>query len=262
MARDAERAYLLRHAPLAYLAKRWTDASPVTKGPWSFATPVAFALLTWLASHQWCQRRAARGACERRVPAGDDASRPEVRRARLRGLRAVGRRSRRADRQRLVAAAGAGHACVRARAVAGASRRISRALLPRRRSARRRTRGVHRDAAGRRTAFCRPSRGTTHASRGSRAPKSADCASLAFPGHAQQGRAGARAARSARPESARQPSRVWLTDAQGVRYFVGARLPIGRITRISACAADVTRDDDGSVYEFFMDATHATKNCR
>ncbi|WP_454824948.1 hypothetical protein [Paraburkholderia xenovorans] len=53
---------------------------------------------------------------------------------------------------------------------------------------------------------------------------------------------------------------AWLTDAQGVRYFTGARLPAGRITRISACAAEVTRDD-GSIYEFFMVAAHESKDC-
>ncbi|WP_322062493.1 FHA domain-containing protein [Paraburkholderia sp. J63] len=40
---------------------------------------------------------------------------------------------------------------------------------------------------------------------------------------------------------------AWLADAQGTRYFAGARLPLGKITGIAGCGATVTRDD-GSVY--------------
>ncbi|GAB7527242.1 hypothetical protein PBS_62330 [Paraburkholderia sp. 2C] len=43
----------------------------------------------------------------------------------------------------------------------------------------------------------------------------------------------------------------WLVDQQGGMYFAGSRLKIGKLTRISECAAEVVRDDDGSVYEFF-----------
>lgn len=43
------------------------------------------------------------------------------------------------------------------------------------------------------------------------------------------------------------PHAAWLTDLQGTRYFVGARIPIGKITRIAPCSATVVRDDE-SVY--------------
>ncbi|WP_322094056.1 FHA domain-containing protein [Paraburkholderia bannensis] len=40
---------------------------------------------------------------------------------------------------------------------------------------------------------------------------------------------------------------AWLADAQGTRYFAGARLPIGRIARIEKCGAEII-EDDNSVY--------------
>ena len=49
MARRAERAYLLRHAPVAYVAKRWTDTSPVTRAI-LIAVPVALTVLAWISS--------------------------------------------------------------------------------------------------------------------------------------------------------------------------------------------------------------------
>ncbi len=51
MARQAERAYLLRHAPLSYLAKRWTDTTSVKKGI-AIGMPFAFAILVWISSSQ------------------------------------------------------------------------------------------------------------------------------------------------------------------------------------------------------------------
>ncbi|SAK67560.1 hypothetical protein AWB77_02629 [Caballeronia fortuita] len=44
------------------------------------------------------------------------------------------------------------------------------------------------------------------------------------------------------------PHAAWLADRQGVRYFAGARVAIGRIQRIGTCNATVIRDD-GSVYD-------------
>lgn len=57
------------------------------------------------------------------------------------------------------------------------------------------------------------------------------------------------------------PHAAWLIDRQGARYFAGARISIGRITRISDCVATVVRDDDGSVYEFFASGAREKKTC-
>jgi hypothetical protein len=53
----------------------------------------------------------------------------------------------------------------------------------------------------------------------------------------------------------------WLVDQQGGMYFAGSRLKIGKLTRISECAAEVVRDDDGSVYEFFTRDTQPGSRC-
>jgi hypothetical protein len=85
---------------------------------------------------------------------------------------------------------------------------------------------------------------------------------ITFPGHAQQGAHVRVPLEALGLNLLASRHAVWLADGQGMRYFVGARLPIGRITRISACAAEVTRDDDASVYEFFTDVMHGQTNCR
>ncbi|MFC0697286.1 hypothetical protein [Paraburkholderia humisilvae] len=54
---------------------------------------------------------------------------------------------------------------------------------------------------------------------------------------------------------------AWLVDQQGGMYFAGARLRIGKLTRISECGAEVVRDDDGSVYEFVTKGAQDTNGC-
>jgi hypothetical protein len=54
---------------------------------------------------------------------------------------------------------------------------------------------------------------------------------------------------------------IYLADARGGRFFAGARLPIGKLLRVSGCAADVMREDDGVVYQFFTQASNE-KACR
>ncbi|SAL26796.1 hypothetical protein AWB67_01102 [Caballeronia terrestris] len=54
---------------------------------------------------------------------------------------------------------------------------------------------------------------------------------------------------------------AYLADGQGARYFPGARMPLGKLTRITACTADVMREDDGTVYEFFVRSADANA-CR
>lgn len=49
---------------------------------------------------------------------------------------------------------------------------------------------------------------------------------------------------------ARSAHGAWLVDAAGVRYFAGARVPIGRIASISGCTVTIVRNDDGTTYEF------------
>lgn len=53
---------------------------------------------------------------------------------------------------------------------------------------------------------------------------------------------------------------AWLADAQGARYFAGARIPLGKITRIAGCGATVTRDD-GSVYLLTVNRAAKTGPC-
>ena len=56
------------------------------------------------------------------------------------------------------------------------------------------------------------------------------------------------------------PHAAWLADLQGTRYFVGARIPIGKITRIAPCGATVVRDD-GSVYSLSASRTDPAGPC-
>ncbi|HEY3596828.1 MAG TPA: FHA domain-containing protein [Paraburkholderia sp.] len=57
------------------------------------------------------------------------------------------------------------------------------------------------------------------------------------------------------------PNAIWLTDRQGQRYFAGARLPLGKVLRLSGCVAVIARDDDGTAYEFFSKDAHDKKDC-
>jgi Inner membrane component of T3SS, cytoplasmic domain len=259
MARDAERAYLLRHAPLSYLAKRWSDAPAVTKAM-VFGTPVAFALLTWLALNQM-------SSVPREVRV-NDAFRLVTTRfdPKSNALVYEGYVQSAADLSELTASAWSRQRAPVMHVIAldQLQEQVGEFLARYYRGAE-----VHSAEPGAFTATLPDAHGFV-------SPESWDYArvtrqarteivglrDLAFPGHAQQG------ARVRVPLEALGLNllagrhAVWLTDAQGVRYFVGARLPIGRITRISACAADLTREDDGSVYEFFTDADHGQKNCR
>ncbi|MFC0398067.1 FHA domain-containing protein [Paraburkholderia rhizosphaerae] len=54
---------------------------------------------------------------------------------------------------------------------------------------------------------------------------------------------------------------AWLVDQQGGMYFAGSRLRIGKLMRISECGAEVVRDDDGSVYEFFTKGAQDANRC-
>ncbi|MEM5369491.1 hypothetical protein V4C53_26145 [Paraburkholderia azotifigens] len=60
---------------------------------------------------------------------------------------------------------------------------------------------------------------------------------------------------------ARSAHGAWLVDGQGARYFSGARLPIGRITRISGCTVEIVRNDDGTTYEFSAGSTPHAGHC-
>jgi hypothetical protein len=259
-ARDAERAYLRRHAPLAYLARRWSDASPLTRAA-AAAVPVAFALLAWTASTPW-------SGDAPRAPGTDDAFRLVKTRLdpKSGALIYEGYVQSAADLAALTARAWSRqrapvmHVFVLAQLQEQVGEFLAR---------------YYRGAAVRATqpgVFV----ATLPDAHGFLSPESWDYArvirlagaeisglrGLGFPGHVQQG------------ERVRVPLEAlglnllvsrhafWLTDGQGVRYFTGARLPMGRLTRISACTAELTRDDDGAVYEFFMEATHAGKNCR
>ncbi|HEY4350429.1 MAG TPA: FHA domain-containing protein [Paraburkholderia sp.] len=54
---------------------------------------------------------------------------------------------------------------------------------------------------------------------------------------------------------------AWLVDQQGGMYFAGSRLKIGKLARISECVAEVVRDDDGSLYEFFIKGGQDDDKC-
>ncbi|HKU00315.1 MAG TPA: FHA domain-containing protein [Paraburkholderia sp.] len=53
---------------------------------------------------------------------------------------------------------------------------------------------------------------------------------------------------------------AWLVDPQGMRYFSGAHTPAGRITSIAKCSATVVRDD-GSVYLLVANRTERDGPC-
>jgi hypothetical protein len=56
------------------------------------------------------------------------------------------------------------------------------------------------------------------------------------------------------------PHAAWLADTRGTRYFTGGRMPIGRIERIRACGATILRDD-GSTYDLTTQRTESGKAC-
>jgi len=60
---------------------------------------------------------------------------------------------------------------------------------------------------------------------------------------------------------ARSAHAMWLVDRKGVRFFEGARLPVGTIENISRCTVTLVRDDDGATYEFFVKGIR-DKGCR
>jgi Inner membrane component of T3SS, cytoplasmic domain len=84
---------------------------------------------------------------------------------------------------------------------------------------------------------------------------------LTFVGHAVSGGAVRVPLESIGMNLMRSSHGSWLVDQQGGMYFAGSRLKIGKLTRISECAAEVVRDDDGSVYEFFTRDTQADRRC-
>ncbi|WP_144142596.1 FHA domain-containing protein [Paraburkholderia sp. BCC1884] len=259
MARNAERAYLLRHQPLKYLARRWSDASPMTKAALP-GVPFGFAMLMWFATTP-----APSGPPATRV---DEAFRLVTTHldAKTGALVYEGYVQSSTDLAALTANAWARqrapvmHVIVLAqlqeqlgellaRYYRGAEVRAAQAgafavTLPE-------VHGFLSPEAWDYARVARVAHAEIHGLRG-----------LAFPGHTQQG------ARVRVPLDAlglnllTSRHAMWLTDAQGVRYFVGARLPMGRITRISACSAEVSRDDDGSIYEFVLDAARAPASCR
>lgn len=257
--RNAERAYLLRHAPLVYLARHWSDASPATKAM-VLGTPFAFVLLTWIASSQWS------GVSHATRP--DEAFRLVTTHIDPKSGALVyeGYVQSPADLSALTASAWSQkrspvmHVIVLTQLQEQVGEFLARYY---------------------RGAEVRPAEPGTFtamlpATQGFLSPESWDYARVArlaraeigglggltFPGHAQEGERVRVPIEALGLNLLSSRHAVWLTDAQGVRYFPGARLPIGRVTRISTCSAYVVRDDDGSTYEFFMDAAHAPKKCR
>jgi hypothetical protein len=259
MARDAERAYLLRHAPLAYVARRWSDAAPILRAC-VVATPCALALLPWFASnHLVDPPRSSRTSETFRLvkthvdpKSGALVYEGYVRtQTDLAALSASAWSRQRAPVMRVIVLDQLQDAVrefltryYRGAEVRAAEPGAFSVTLPD-------GRGFVSPESWDYGRVERLARGEINGLRG-----------LAFPGHAPG------AGRVRVPLDALGMNllvgkhALWLTDAQGTRYFVGARLPVGRITGISACAAEVTRDDDGSVYEFFMEASHAPRNCR
>ncbi len=258
-ARDAERAYLLRHAPLVYVGRRWSDASPVAKAM-VCAAPFVFALLTWIASNPWSSGpRTARPSDTFKLVTThvDPKSGALVYEGYVQSPADLAALTARAWSQKRALVM---HVVVLAQLQEQVGEFLARYY---------------------RGAELRPAEpgaftATLPVAAGFLSPESWDYArvarlaqaeisglrGLAFPGHAQQGERVHVPLEALGLNLLAGRHAVWLTDAQGVRYFAGARLGIGRITRISACSADVTRDDDGSIYEFFMDAAHAPKKCR
>lgn len=58
----------------------------------------------------------------------------------------------------------------------------------------------------------------------------------------------------------RSPHGAWLADPQGMRYFIGAQISIGRIERIGRCSAAAVRDD-GSIVELIVQHTNSQPAC-
>ena len=259
MTRNAERDYLLRHAPLVFLARRWSDASPVTKAA-VLGSPFVFVLLTWIVSSQWSgvPRVTRPNEAFRLVTTHIDP--------RSGALIYEGYVQSAADLSALTASAWSQkrspvmHVIV----LAQLQEQVGEFLARYYRGA-----TLSSTQPGTFTAMLPEAQGFL-------SPESWDYArvvrlaraeigglgGLTFPGHAQDGERVRVPLEALGMNLLASPHAVWLTDAQGVRYFPGARLSIGRVTRISTCSAYVVRDDDGSEYEFFMDTAHAPKKCR
>lgn len=254
----AERAYLLRHAPLAYCAKRWHAATPATKAT-VFAAPLAFALLAWLAAHPVADtpHPAPVDARFRLVTQRADPKSGALvyegyvqSPADLAALTAQAWSRQRAPVMHVVVLAQLQDQLgdFLARYYRGAQLRPAAAgsfdaLLP--------------GAQG----FLSPE-SWDYARVAKEAQRELDgLRELGFPGHAQSGAKVRVPLEALGMNLLASDHVVWLTDAQGVRYFAGARLPGGRITRISACVAELTRDD-GSIYEFFTSTPHGPDTCR
>jgi hypothetical protein len=257
--RNAERTYLLRHAPLVYLARHWSDTSFVTKAM-VFGAPFAFVLLTWIALSQWpdVPRATRPNEAFRLVTTHIDPKSGALvydgyvqSPADLSALTASAWSQKRAPVMHVIVLAQLQEQVGEflARYYRGADLRPAEpgtftAMLPA-------TQGF----------LSAESWDYARVARLARAEISG-LSSLTFPGHAQEGERVRVPLEALGLNLLASRHAVWLTDAQGVRYFPGARLPIGRVTRISTCSAYVVRDDDGSIYEFFMDADHAPKKCR
>lgn len=258
MAVHAEYAYLFRYAPLAYGAKRWSDASPVAKAT-VLATPVAFVLLAWITSGPMTLTPHA--------PRIDDTFR--LVRTHLDpksgALVYEGYVQSPADLSALTARAWSRQRApvMRVIVLSQLQEQVGDFLVRYYRGAE-----VRPAEPGAFTVVLPGAAGFV-------SPESWDYARVAklargeieglrelrFPGHVQEG-GKVRVPLEALGMNLLPGSHAaWLTDAQGQRYFVGARLPVGRITRISACAAEVTLDD-GSIYEFFMEVAHERGDCR
>lgn len=259
LARRAERAYLLRHEPRTYLARRWSDASPVMKAA-AFGAPLALAALAWLAT--------IATPVEPRPARADDTFRLVTTHldSKTGALVYEGYVQSSTDLASLTARAWARQRAPVMHVIVLAQLQEQLGDL------------LARYYRGAEVRAAQPGAFTVSlpAANGFLSPEAWDYTrvarlaqaelpglrGLAFPGHAQQG------TRVRVPLDAlglnllASRHAVWLTDARGMRYFVGARLPPGRLTRISACSAEVTRDDDGSIYEFVPDADHAPTRCR
>ncbi|RQH09089.1 FHA domain-containing protein [Paraburkholderia dinghuensis] len=53
----------------------------------------------------------------------------------------------------------------------------------------------------------------------------------------------------------------WLVDTRGVRYFAGAQLALGKITNISGCTVTIVRNDDGTPYVLSAQNGDNNKKC-
>ncbi|HEY1609351.1 MAG TPA: hypothetical protein VGG24_08795 [Paraburkholderia sp.] len=84
---------------------------------------------------------------------------------------------------------------------------------------------------------------------------------LEFEGHAMDGGPVHAPLSAIGMNLARSAHSAWLVDARGVRYFQGAQLPLGRIASISGCTATIVRDDDGTPYELSVRGGDGEKMC-